>query len=521
VNRTTLTQPIAADAASLMGHAGVDSARGREDGPAPGSVRRAADSPAGVPHSHATQRSAARAHGSNFAQLVGSHLGVAVAGLASLPVLARNLGPAAYGQFSLFMTALGVLSNLDLARPILVRELSRRATDDERGIRSTRRPGAVAAGPHFQDSTPDGRGHTDIHARALATTSATLLSVFAGAVGWILFDVAIGAALSLSIFLYCASSSAFAALSARGQVGLAGSIRNGAWAGALAITAALSFATRSPHAYIWSFVLANLATLALYERVAGAGLGSFWARPSFGALRAQQGPATDIAVFAGASAVVASADKVLLERSAPADGFGHYAAQYDLATKLNIVSTAIGAILLPAFARFHEQHGRDATAARFVRLASWIAALYFVAIGALIHFQAEVSRLVLGAAFVESFDTTVYPLLLVGVFVHLFGFLLTAYQRACGDFRTHRVTYIISAIAMLSVGSWAIPLYGIRGAVATYLTGRVAELLLITYEARRIPRAVLPPWRLAALAVMIFALASFAAAQLYRTGVQS
>lgn len=427
------------------------------------------------------RRSGARAHALNFSQLIGSHLGVALAGLASLPVLARNLGPAAYGHFSLFMTTLGVLSNLDLARPILVRDLARR---NDRDLDA---------------------------ARALAMTSALALAVVAFAVGLAVQGGVTAIALSLSVLLHGGSSAAFAELSARGQVGLAGSWRNGCWAGALAVTVALSFLTATPHAYIWAFVVANLAILAGYQRLVGATLGAVVVRPRLAALRAHQRQAGDIAAFAGATAVVASADKLLLESHASADGFGHYAAQYDLATKLNIVSTALGAMLLPAFARMHEERGAEAAATRFVRVASWIALCYFVGIAALIALNEPVARLVLGADFVSAIDLRVYVLMLVGVFIHLFGFLLTAYQRACGDFRSHRVAYIGAAALMLVVGFLVIPTHGALGAVATYLCGRVAELSLIAFEARRMSPSALPRWRLAVLATMIVSLTAFAA----------
>ena len=449
------------------------------EGPGP----KAAAAPEGSAPPHA------RRHLLNFGQLVGSQLGVAIAGLVSLPVLARNLGPAAYGHFSLFMTGLGVLSNLDLARPILVRELARGG-----GAR-----GALAPGSPSRLSP--------LEARTLAVTSAIALALLALVIGALALDTIAATALALTVLLSGAASAAFAELSADGRVGLAGSIRNACWAAALAVTAVMSITTATPHAYIWVFLVANLAILTLYQRAIGSGLGALFVRPSLRALRARRAQAFDIGAFAGASAVVASADKVLLAGNATADDFGHYAAQYDLATKVNVVSTALGSIMLPAFARLHGEHGPLAAAQRFVRVASLVVLGYFVAIGLLIAFHAQFAALILGDDFARSGEQLVYVLLLVGVFIHLFGFLLTAYQRACGDFRTQRVAYIISALLMLAVGTLTIPRFGALGAVATYLTGRTAELVLIAVEVRRIPRAALPRWRVATLALMTVALA--------------
>jgi len=461
------------------------------DPPLTHTARRAAPREGSGPSAAATQHGVegVRGHLLNFGQLVGSHIGVAIAGLVSLPVLARNLGPAAYGHFSLFMTGLGVLSNLDLARPILVREFAR----------GSRTKGTVA-----QD--PSGRLSRD-EARTLAVTSACLLAFLALAVGLVTVDSVTAAVLAASVLLSGAASAAFAELSADGRVGLAGSIRNGCWAGALVATALASFTTTTPHAYIWAFLAANLAILTFYQRAVRSALGALFVRPSLRALQARRALAIDVGAFAGASAVVASADKVMLANSASATEFGHYAAQYDLATKVNVISTALGSMLLPAFARLHGEHGELATATRFVRVASWIALGYFLGIGLLIVFHAQFAALVLGEDFARTGEHLVYVLLLVGVFIHLFGFLLTAYQRACGDFRTQRVAYIASAMLMLIVGALTVPTYGALGAVMTYLTGRTAELVLVAVEVRRFPRAALPRWRVVTLLAMTAVLA--------------
>lgn len=468
------------------------------DPPLTHAARRAAPGGGPGPSVAATPRSdkgaeGVRGHLLNFGQLVGSHIGVAIAGLVSLPVLARNLGPAAYGHFSLFMTGLGVLSNLDLARPILVRELARDGGTE----------GSVALHPTGRLSR--------FEARTLAVTSACLLALLALAIGLVAVDSVTAAALAASVLLSGAASAAFAELSADGRVGLAGSIRNGCWAGALVATALASFATTTPHAYIWAFLAANLAILALYQRAIRSALSALFVWPSLRALRARRAMAIDVGAFAGASAVVASADKVMLASSASAAEFGHYAAQYDLATKVNVISTALGSMLLPALARLHGEHGELATMTRFVRVASWIALAFFLGIGLLIVFHAQFAALVLGEDFARNGEHLVYVLLLVGVFIHLFGFLLTAYQRACGDFRSQRVAYIASALLMLLVGALTVPTYGALGAVMTYLTGRTAELVLVAVEVRRIPRAALPRWRVVTLVAMTAVLAVGAA----------
>jgi hypothetical protein len=77
--------------------------------------------------------------------------------------------------------------------------------------------------------------------------------------------------------------------------------------------------------------------------------------------------------------------------------------------------------------------------------------------------------------------------MLIGVFVHLFGFLITPWQRAQGDFATTRLAYQRAAVVMLAVGVVMIPLHGALGALIAYLCSRVAELQLIAVELRRLP----------------------------------
>lgn len=419
----------------------------------------------------------------NLAQLLGSHALVAAAGLASLPVLARNLGVEAYGRFSLFVLALGVLANLDVARPILVRELSR-----ERGA-------------------PGGAG--DAAAADLAATSGWLLGLPAAALGWLVGGPLTALALAVAVHLHALTAAPFARLSAQGRVGLAGSIRNGFWAAALAVTVAASFRTTSAHAWLWAFAAANGLILWGSLRAAPSSVRPLRA-PSIAALRRVRVQASDVLVFALASAVVASCDRLLLDATASDAVLGRYSAQYDLAIKLNIVSTALCSVVYPSFSRVYAEAGSLEASTRFVRLASRIAAVYFAGLVVLVLAHGPVTRLVLGDELGAAAGPNVYPVLLVGVFIHLFGFLITPYQRARGDFRTHRIAYCAAAAAMLVVGLWAVPRFGAMGALATYLTGRLAEVALIVVEVRRLPREALPRWRVWALGAMVCAIAALA-----------
>lgn len=422
----------------------------------------------------------ARALFVSLTQILGSNALVGLAGLATLPILARNLGPATYGRFSLFVAILGVLSSLDFARPVLVRELAAGAPPD--------------AGRRLERLSP---------------TSALLLAPLSFAAGLALDGVLVGVALAAGASLYALASTPYARLAADGRVGAASAVRNVLWTAALGAVAFFTFDAPSFHAVVWPFVAANAAILVALGRLAAPAAGLSVAAPSLSVLREHASAARDVIGFGAAGAVVVAADRALLARAAPAAELGHYGAQYDLATKVNILSTALGTVLYPLLARLHRERGFEAAARTFVRLASWIALGYFVLLAALIVFQREVVLVVLGPDFERQ--AAVYGPLLVGVFLHLFGFLVAPWQRACGDFGTQRRAYGWAALLMVAVGLVAIPLWGARGAVLTYLVARTAELVLVASVVRSLPRAVLPRRRVALLAAMTLALAALAA----------
>lgn len=420
----------------------------------------------------------------SVSQLLASQVALGVVGLASLPILARNLGPGAYGRFSLFVTLLGVLAQVDFARPILVRELS-------------------------------GAGGAAAERRGLAGASACLLAPLGLALGWTVLGPLAAAGLALCALLHAAASEPYAALAARGRVGLGGAVRNAAWAAAMAASAGLSLVTPDAHAFVWSFVVANAAILFHHRRATGA-RGALLAAPRLDALRAHRRAGLDLLLFSAANALVVSLDRLLLARTAAPEVLGQYVAQMDLAIKVHILSTALGAALYPLLARLHAERGARHAARHFVRFASWSALGAFALCLGLMLAGDRLLFFVLGPGFRGSFDA--YHVILVGVFVHVFGFLITPWQRARGDFATHRRAYVGAALLMLALGPVLVPALGARGALLTYLCGRSAELALLVHELRRLPRAVLPRGRVAVLAGMVLVLAALAARAVLRGG---
>lgn len=428
---------------------------------------------------------AARGMWRNLGHLLSSNVLVGGVGVLSLPFLARNLGAAGYGDFSLFLTGLGLLSSLDIARPTLVRELS---------------------------------GGDEQRARLLTLTGSSqlVLSPLALLVGAWFFGPAAGCALALGVFLFIACSAPYAALAARGEVGRAAAVRNLGWAAAFVASTGLSFLEGPIHLCLWPFVLANAAIFAMLSRLAGDGSGRLWRRPDWGVVRHFKARSLDILGLSLAVAVVVSADKLLLKQSASGEVFGRYTAQYDLAAKLNMLSTALGTVLFPAFASLYAERGLEVAGRRLVRVLTWVSVAYFLGLSGLLWFSDELLGLMLGTELAGG--TRIYPWMLVGIFLALFGHVLTPWQRACGDFRTHRRAYALSAVLMLCVGLYAVPRFGAAGALMTYLSARAADLMLIAAEVARLPRTILGWRHLAALGAMVGTLAWLAWSQLQQVG---
>ena len=323
-------------------------------------------------------------------------------------------------------------------------------------------------------------------------------------VGALLFGPASGVALGIATLLFIASSGPYAQLAAQDRVGLAAAVRNIAWVGAFVASTGLSFLELPRAAFVWPFVLANLVILLVNRHLAGAGSGPFLRRPRLDVLRAFRGQSLDILGLSLATAVVVSADKLILQSNASGELFGRYSAQYDLAIKINVLSTALGTVLFPAFSRLFAERGLEQAARVFVRQVSWIVLAYFAGLMTLLFFSEEVLALVLGPD--AERGAVIYPLLLVGIFLALFGHLITPWQRACGDFRTHRRVYALVAVVMVVLGFVLIPRYGMLGAALTYLSARLADVLLVACEVRRIPRSILGPGRVLTLALLLLIL---------------
>lgn len=433
-----------------------------------------------------------------------SQLALGVVGVLALPMMTRNFGPSAYGDFSLFVTVLGVVTYQDFARQMLV----------QAGGRSS-------APPSEQ--------------RAIARASLTAMCLLAIVVGFIILQPATACALAVAAFFHGVASRDYAALSLAGRVGTAGALRNGAWAIAFLAVTAGSFSNSGPLVYAWPFAIANLSIALAYRWLLGQpsllggaalfhvrGLGVGWgkrggwlARASgWATLRASPNwpklrrDASDLFGFTVAASVMVSVDRVLLHKATDDVTLGVYVAHSDLALKLNIFHSALAAALFPMFVHTVAVGGRDLAARRLMRLADWLVPAGFAVLLGLMWLERPLVLLVLGRDFLSPHHY--YTWVLLGLFVQLFGFIITPWQRAQGDFATQRRAYYRSAILMVGAGVVLIPRYGGAGAIAAFLVSRTAELQLAIHEIRRLPASLLPRWKVALAGAMLAVLATFA-----------
>jgi O-antigen/teichoic acid export membrane protein len=423
-------------------------------------------------------------------QVLASQAALAAAGLGALPILGRELGPGAYGEFSLYVTLLGVVTYQDVARQLLIHEQSHGTSRRE-----------------------------DLDALARFTT--VLLVGLALLVGPFLLHPIAAAALALVTLLHGLGSRNYARIAVAGRAGTVTALRNFAWAGAFVGVAALSLVHAGPLTWALPFVAAALIVWLSYHWLASKlprenapqpSTGPLWGRlTGWSTLRASpeleryRSAVIDLLGFTLASSAIVSIDRVLLKRTTTAEELGMYCGAYDIATRVHVVSSAIAAMLYPTLATQIAMHGRLHAARRFVQLASLVVCAYFIGLLGLLAFDDVLLGQLLGPAFVAS--RPLFVLMLVGVFVHTFGFLITPWQRAQGDFATTRRAYQRAAVVMLAVGVITIPLHGALGALIAYLCSRVAELQLIVVEAKRLPSELAIPRRLAIAAAMLAILA--------------
>lgn len=414
--------------------------------------------------------------------VLGSHAAAALIGIVSLPLLARTLGPEAYGRLSLFLTLLGVVTYQDFLRPLLVRALAVANAEDE-GL------------------------------RALSTCVAWSLGIGAACVAAFLFTPLVALLFAIAVLAHGLASIGWARLSLAGRVARAALIRNVAWGAAAGASAWIASVVENVElAFVVApFCAANVATLVAYALHANVRTVKARTAALFpSAKRAWNEHRAAIAGLIGfglGNALVVSADRLIAEHYLDAREFGLYSGCADLASKLALVGTALGTVLYPSFAR-RAGAGAD-EARRFVSISTRVMLGWAVVIALLVAFSGAIVTLVLGPDFASG--AWICAALFAASFVHMTGFLLTPWQRSRGEFAAQTRAYAVAGAAMIVVGVVLVPVFGIAGAVLCACTARVAEILLLSGELPRFPRAILGGKTVAAFALMAVSIAAFAA----------
>lgn len=414
--------------------------------------------------------------------VLGSHAVAALLGIASLPVLARALGPAEYGRVSLFLTLLGVVTYQDFLRPLLVRALAQHGQEDAGGL------------------------------RALSSIVSWTLAAIAASIGLLLFTPAVAILFAIAVLAHGLASVDYARLALDGRVAGAAFVRNIAWGLAAASAACIAVTIeRAGTAWVAApFCAANVVILAIYRlRIGGAATG-MWSSSTLSHARTawseHRRAILGLVGFGLANAVVVSADRLIAERFLDPHDFGLYAGCADLATKLAIVGSAIGTVLYPSFARHSD--GSASEARRFVGIATRVMIGWGLLLAVLVLASNCIVPLVLGAEYATG--AWICTALFAAAFVHMLGFLVTPWQRARGEFVVQTRAYAIAGVAMVCVGWALVPVLGIVGAVACACTARLAEIQLCVREARTLGSRVLSRRRIASLGALATALIALA-----------
>jgi O-antigen/teichoic acid export membrane protein len=398
-----------------------------------------------------------------FSLLLSSQAILALVGVATVPVLFRNLGAELYGEYSTYLLLVGMLVHLDFTRPLLIREMA----------------GGVV--PPHRDALA-----------SLSLLNTLLLTAAAVVSGLLLLGPAAALAGGLTLLCNGLSMPRYAWLVGADRIGATGVVRNTLWSAALAGAAAASFFTSSEHAWLWGFAAANAATLVVYGRlVARAGAA---AHPPPVAWRGAIAPygrnARDLALFGAAMLVLHAADRFLLKPFASEQDFGAYMGAADLVLKANILSLAFGNTLYPVLARRVRDDGAAAADRWFGRVLTRIAGFGGVAALAGLVLLAPVARLLLGPDAVPSLP--LIPVFVAGVYLQLFGFVIAPWLRAHGAFAAQRRAYVAGASLMLVGGPILIPAFGLTGAIGTWFLGRAGDALLLGMAMRRLGQEAYP-----------------------------
>jgi len=316
----------------------------------------------------------------------------------------------------------------------------------------------------------------------------------AALLGFWLIGTAGGLALTTVALAQSIAAPAYAAGALQGRIGVLHAARNVLWASSYLATALLSLWLKNEVAFALPFAVAGVATSIVWLNK---GAGSRIPRPWMlsyprGIDRDLIRDGMSVQIFNVAAAAVSSLDKVWMRLSIDARELGQYLAQSDLALKMNMLGTALGNVLYPSLSRKIAEEGVESVAPRFARLFSGVMVVYGVLILALMIVGRTIIAWFFGDAYLSVHP--IYSIILIGAYLQMIGFLLTPWQRACGEFSMSRNAYMVSLAVMVVVGAIVVPAFGMLGGAMVYLSGRTADVALLAMEWRQLWKSTVVRW---------------------------
>ena len=342
-----------------------------------------------------------------FALVLGGQAMLAVTGFVLLPLIARESGPAIYGEFSMFLLLFVGFSNLEVGRVLMTQAMP-----------------TVADGPRM---TPE--------LKRLNLWNTCIVTALTGVVFLIMLGPATALGGALTIALYCQIAPYFAAESLKGRVHAAMIARNVAQAGAFAFTLAGYALIGDDFAFWIPFVVCHALLLVQHRRWASADLWKVSGSISADTWRRIVKDASQLFSFNVFGAILFSFDRMLLKAHVPQATFGQISAQADLGLRLNVLANALSNFVYPIFVHRHRDDKSGGADQRLLVGLVALQALLAPVFVLLILVSEDIVAFFFGAQFLAG--QNVLAVALAVVFIGMSGFIIVPWQPAQRPNRTH------------------------------------------------------------------------------------
>jgi O-antigen/teichoic acid export membrane protein len=374
-----------------------------------------------------------------------------VAAAWAIPVLLERAGPERFGMLSLILALIGTANLLDLGLgKALAREGSSGAARPASAILvalGILGGGAVAMSADWIGAAMPGEGPAGFRIAALAIPAVTLTAGLRGLIE------GRGAFRQLAV-LRAISGSAL-----------------------LAIPAIVAVSWPSVPVLAASLVLVRLATLAAHVAL----LGSESPQPGSRSLRSLE-PMFRFAAWltAGtiASQVMITADRYIIGATISAAAVAAYAIPMELASRLQLVPSAIVGVLFPALSRSELTPRRELYRGALLATATIMA----VPCLALAVWPVKVLRFWLGS--VPESSIVVLPVLAVGTWINSCANMPLTWLHAQGRTRLTAVLHAVELPLCCAAMAFAIPRHGIEGAAWVWTLRVTADAAVLFWLAR-------------------------------------